>query len=223
MGPRTARCTIATRVSTRTAERCSTAGSTACSALTGWDSGQLDGDPDGRAHQADRLGGVSVRDLRVTKRAILVQFHQPFASGEDPTVDLIVALNRANATGSGSRTLSWTTGTPPTRRSTRSCSPAAPRRFGEPGPGRSDSRRRRTSGPGSRPCVPSTWRPSAGCSSKLACRGRCACCAVAQGRRRSPEPPDAGSGPGSRRSRSPTAMVRSSGWSTRPTSWRARC
>lgn len=37
--------------------------------------------------------------LRVTKRAILVEFHQPFATSEDPTVDLIVALNRKDKPG----------------------------------------------------------------------------------------------------------------------------
>lgn len=37
--------------------------------------------------------------FRVTKRAILVEFHQPLTTTEDPTVDLIVALNRANAPG----------------------------------------------------------------------------------------------------------------------------
>lgn len=37
--------------------------------------------------------------LNVTKRAILVEFSQPLASGEDPTVDLIVSLNRKDAEG----------------------------------------------------------------------------------------------------------------------------
>lgn len=37
--------------------------------------------------------------FRVTKRAILVEFSQPQASGEDPTVDLIVSLNRKDADG----------------------------------------------------------------------------------------------------------------------------
>lgn len=37
--------------------------------------------------------------LRVTKRAILIEFHQPLATTEDPTVDLIVALNRRDAPG----------------------------------------------------------------------------------------------------------------------------
>jgi hypothetical protein len=32
--------------------------------------------------------------LTITKRAILIRFHAPLLSGEDPTVDLIVALNR---------------------------------------------------------------------------------------------------------------------------------
>lgn len=32
--------------------------------------------------------------LQTTKRAIFIEFHQPLPSGEDPSVDLIVALNR---------------------------------------------------------------------------------------------------------------------------------
>lgn len=38
-------------------------------------------------------------EITVTKRAILIDFHQPFETGEDPTVDLIVALNRKDAEG----------------------------------------------------------------------------------------------------------------------------
>jgi|APMI01.1.fsa_nt_gi hypothetical protein len=37
--------------------------------------------------------------FRITKRAILIEFHQPLESGEDPTVDLIVAVNRKDAEG----------------------------------------------------------------------------------------------------------------------------
>lgn len=36
---------------------------------------------------------------RVTKRAILVEFHEPLATSDDPTVDLIVALNRKDEPG----------------------------------------------------------------------------------------------------------------------------
>jgi hypothetical protein len=32
--------------------------------------------------------------VKVTKRAILLEFHEPLSSGEDPTVDVIVALDR---------------------------------------------------------------------------------------------------------------------------------
>lgn len=37
--------------------------------------------------------------LRVTKRAIFVDFHDPLPSGEDPTVDLVVGLERRNKPG----------------------------------------------------------------------------------------------------------------------------
>lgn len=37
--------------------------------------------------------------FHLTKRAILVEFHQPLATTEDPSVDLIVALNRRNKPG----------------------------------------------------------------------------------------------------------------------------
>jgi hypothetical protein len=37
--------------------------------------------------------------LEITKRAILVKFYKPLPSGEDPTVDLIVALTRKDAAG----------------------------------------------------------------------------------------------------------------------------
>jgi hypothetical protein len=37
--------------------------------------------------------------FKVTKRAILIAIHEPLPSGEDPTVDLVVALDRANAPG----------------------------------------------------------------------------------------------------------------------------
>jgi hypothetical protein len=45
------------------------------------------------------LGEYPLATFTVTKRAILIEFHQPFPSGEDPTVDLIVALNRKDADG----------------------------------------------------------------------------------------------------------------------------
>lgn len=35
----------------------------------------------------------------ITKRAILVAFHEPLSSGEDPTVDLVMALTRREAEG----------------------------------------------------------------------------------------------------------------------------
>jgi hypothetical protein len=35
----------------------------------------------------------------VTKRAILFEFHEPFESGEDPSVDLVVALTKAEGDG----------------------------------------------------------------------------------------------------------------------------
>lgn len=34
-----------------------------------------------------------------TKRAILIRFHEPFPGGEDPTVDIVVALTRRHAEG----------------------------------------------------------------------------------------------------------------------------
>jgi hypothetical protein len=37
--------------------------------------------------------------LKITKRAILIEFHEPLPGGEDPTVDLIVALDRRQAPG----------------------------------------------------------------------------------------------------------------------------
>jgi hypothetical protein len=37
--------------------------------------------------------------FRITKRAILITFHEPLASGEDPTVDLVVGLERAGKPG----------------------------------------------------------------------------------------------------------------------------
>ena len=37
--------------------------------------------------------------FRVTKRAILIEFHQPLATTEDPSVDLIVALTRKDKPG----------------------------------------------------------------------------------------------------------------------------
>ena len=37
--------------------------------------------------------------LKITKRAILVEFHAPLPGGEDPTVDLVVALERRQAPG----------------------------------------------------------------------------------------------------------------------------
>lgn len=45
------------------------------------------------------LEQYSSATFEVTKRAILVEFHQPFPSGEDPTVDLIVGLTRKDAEG----------------------------------------------------------------------------------------------------------------------------
>src|SRR6266542_573943 len=37
--------------------------------------------------------------FRITKRAILVEFHEPLPGGEDPTVDLVLGLDRRNAPG----------------------------------------------------------------------------------------------------------------------------
>jgi hypothetical protein len=37
--------------------------------------------------------------LRITKRAILIKFNEPLPSGEDPTVDLVVALDRRDDPG----------------------------------------------------------------------------------------------------------------------------
>jgi hypothetical protein len=37
--------------------------------------------------------------FRITKRAILITFHEPLPSGEDPTVDLVVGLERAGKPG----------------------------------------------------------------------------------------------------------------------------
>jgi hypothetical protein len=37
--------------------------------------------------------------FRITKRAILISFHEPLPGGEDPTVDLVVGLERVDAPG----------------------------------------------------------------------------------------------------------------------------
>lgn len=37
--------------------------------------------------------------LKITKRAILIEFHSPLSTGEDPSVDLVVCLDRRQAPG----------------------------------------------------------------------------------------------------------------------------
>jgi hypothetical protein len=70
------------------------------------------------------LDVYSAAALQTTKRAIFIEFNAPLPGGEDPTVDLVAALERKEAPGlaSGSRISKRTDGIPPIQKSTRDCS-----------------------------------------------------------------------------------------------------
>ena len=103
--------------------------------------------------------------VEVTTRAILLTFNEPLPGGEDPTVDIVVGLDRVGKPACGSPTPRPTPGTPHTRRSTPNSSPPSPPPCAWSVSTRSASPRPRTSASPSPCSARSTSRHSARCSS----------------------------------------------------------